>query len=123
MQAALVLAAPLCKGSVVAVPSGFRRETDAKTHTSTTCASDFLLVSPSRFGERQRSGSMQLGQSAQRSTKKLSTFLEDFPDLPELQAWDDDAPKIEWETIIDHVTERGGVSAPLHPALHPLSDA
>eukprot|EP00892_Ulva_mutabilis_P009234 jgi/Ulvmu1/6683/UM030_0014.1 len=39
--------------------------------------------------------------------KKLSTFLEEFPELPELPAWEDSSPGIEWDTIIEEVTERG----------------
>lgn len=39
--------------------------------------------------------------------KLMSTFLEEFPELPELPAWDDEAPEIKWDEIIAEVIERG----------------
>lgn len=39
--------------------------------------------------------------------RNLSTFLEEFPDLPALPAWQDPAPQIDWDAIIAEVIERG----------------
>lgn len=44
--------------------------------------------------------------------KLMSTFLEEFPELPELPAWDDEAPEIKWDEIIAEVIERGAPPSP-----------
>ena len=67
--------------------------------------------------------------------KQLGTFLEDFPDLPDMPAWDEDAPKIDWDKHISDATERGALHAVCCPrafvseftwhssCIHPISDS
>ena len=39
--------------------------------------------------------------------KKMPTFLEQFPDLPELPAWEGEPPSIDWDNVIAEATSRG----------------
>ena len=39
--------------------------------------------------------------------KKIPAFLEEFPDLPKLPAWEGEAPSIDWNNIIAEATARG----------------
>lgn len=39
--------------------------------------------------------------------KKLPSFLEQFPDLPNLPAWDGEPPSIDWDNVIAEATTRG----------------
>lgn len=39
--------------------------------------------------------------------KQMPKFLEQFPELPAMPAWDGEPPSIDWASIIAEVTERG----------------
>jgi hypothetical protein len=39
--------------------------------------------------------------------KHLPTFLEEYPELPELKAWEGKAPAIDWKGVIVRVVEAG----------------
>ena len=39
--------------------------------------------------------------------KQLPTFLEEFPDIPDMKKWSGAAPKIEWKKVIDKALQEG----------------
>ena len=39
--------------------------------------------------------------------KQLPTFLEEFPDIPDMKKWSGAAPKIEWKQVIDKALQEG----------------
>lgn len=43
--------------------------------------------------------------------KHLPQFLEKFPELPAMPAWDGAAPAIDWDDIINEATQRGALLA------------